>query len=127
MGLSVTPNDASDLIRATIQAEDSNLLDCSPNKSDQIVLLSAIDQHQANVILDGSSDSWLNGMESPELSPMPREFPEVRKQLKVLATERLRYFGILSLKSLSRIAAAAVLNLGCSASGLPARDQRDSR
>ena len=60
MGLSVTPNDASDLIRATIQAEDFNLLDCSPNKSDQIVLLSAIDQHQANVILDGSSDSWLN-------------------------------------------------------------------
>ena len=59
-------------------------------------------------------------MESPELSPVPREFPEVPKQLKVLATERLRYFGILSLKSLSRIAAAAVLNLGCSASGLPA-------
>ena len=61
-------------------------------------------------------------MESPELSPIVRGFLKAPKELKVLASTKMRYIGVFSLKSLSRLAAAVVLNLGCEcdASRLPA-------
>ena len=119
-GLSAESSDASDLVRATIQAEDSNLLSCSSNGSDDLALLSAVDFHQANEILEGSGDSWLDVLKSPNLSPIVQDFPQAPLELKVMAATKMRYIGVFSLKALSRLAAAAVLNLGCEISRLPA-------
>ena len=116
-GLSSNPSDQELLLLAATQVDPSvtpDPLNAPSDGSDVVFLLTAVDEHHANVELSNSKESWL--------AALPHN-PESLRSLSSKAFNRQ----VPTLMSLSRVVAAARLGLACDVSAvLPRRNPIDT-